>query len=267
LGSDNEGVVAPTPAAQGDLTPSLHLSNVVVILVEPSDARNIGAVARAMSNLGFPSLRLVAPIDYRKDVAEKVACWGQEVLTTAVNFPSLREATADLHEVVGFSSLYFKHRAPAEPLKKWVASQPITATRRLGLIFGPEDSGLRKEHLPLCQALVRIPSVSENRSFNLGQAVLLVLFSLRQSEAEISPHPSEPLAPLAQVDVLERTLTRVSQISGYTDATTRPHIPELLANLARRTRPTVPELQVLIGLFGRLERALLEKVPINPLEE
>ena len=267
MGLDDGGSVTPATAGNGDLELLPHLSDVVVILVEPGDARNIGAVARAMSNLGFSSLRLVAPIDYRKDVAEKVACWGQEVLAASENFASLREATADLHEVVGFSSLHFKHRAPAESLQKWITTLPITASRRLGLVFGPEDTGLRKEHLPWCQALVRIPSVSENRSYNLGQAALLVLFSLRQYQTEIPIGTSEPLAPLAQVDILDRTLNRVSTISGYTNETSRPHIPDLLTNLVRRTRPTVSELQVLIGLFGRLERALLDKVPINPLEE
>ena len=44
----------------GDLDTNLISSQSAIVLVEPKDARNIGAVARAMSNLGFSKLRLVS---------------------------------------------------------------------------------------------------------------------------------------------------------------------------------------------------------------
>jgi tRNA C32,U32 (ribose-2'-O)-methylase TrmJ len=41
------------------------LDRIHVVLVEPGDSRNVGSVARAMLNLGYRHLHLVAPPRYR----------------------------------------------------------------------------------------------------------------------------------------------------------------------------------------------------------
>ena len=161
-------------------------ARVEVVLVEPGDSNNIGGVARAMSNLGFRGgLRLVAPANYDAPRAEHVACWGAPLLRKALVYPSaagvLPRALGDFAQVVGFTSQRGKHRPPLVSLAQWVGlfrGQRAFSAAPTALLFGPEDHGLTRRHLAECDLLVSIPSHPQNPSYNLAQAVLLVLYEL-----------------------------------------------------------------------------------------
>ncbi len=58
---------------------------------------------------------------------------------------------------------------------------PAAPPLNLFLIFGPEDWGLSGEDLELTHFSCNIPTFGDNTSLNLGQAVLLALYSLRLS--------------------------------------------------------------------------------------
>ncbi len=58
--------------------------NIYFILVEPKEAGNIGASARALKNMGFKKLELVKPSDFQNDVAKSMACRGIDLLEQAL---------------------------------------------------------------------------------------------------------------------------------------------------------------------------------------
>ena len=72
-----------------------------VILVNPEESLNIGSVARAMRNLSFDDLRLVAPQDFRIERAAITACHAADLLSSAVVFSTLSDAIPAIHHVVG----------------------------------------------------------------------------------------------------------------------------------------------------------------------
>ena len=141
-----------TAPSFGDI-PGASKPEVVVVLVEAADPRNIGAVARAMSNLATKDLRLVNTPKFDPVVAKGVACWGHDVVTNARRFDDLKEAVADCHEVVGFASDSANHRVPQLLLPEWASQAIQTPNTRVALVFGSEENGLRREHFPLCQYL------------------------------------------------------------------------------------------------------------------
>src|SRR5262249_60096854 len=69
-----------------------------VVLVEPKEAGNVGAAARAMKNFGFSELALVGA---RPQVAVGAAEWwargSEDVVHAARHFATLHEALADVH--------------------------------------------------------------------------------------------------------------------------------------------------------------------------
>ena len=64
--------------------------NIAVILVSPENPDNIGAVARAVKNMGFVDLRLVNPPRNWRTKAKKMAVSAEDILKNGKEFSSLR---------------------------------------------------------------------------------------------------------------------------------------------------------------------------------
>jgi tRNA (cytidine32/uridine32-2'-O)-methyltransferase len=183
-----------------------------------------------------------------------VACWAAELVTSAQKFAALEEAVADCHEVVGFASDSGRHRVSQLLLNEWAESAARDPQRRIALVFGSEENGLRREHFPLCQYLVRIPSATENPSYNLAQSVLLALYSVRV-RAGTHVGAAQPEWPVSsQLEPFTQMTLRVAQEVGFLNEHSPEHIAELLVNLTRRGRVTSRELKILTGLLGMIER-------------
>ena len=241
--------------AFGDLLPDGEHS-IVVVLVEPGDARNIGAVARAMSNLAVRDLRLVSPRAFDVTVAKGVACWGEGVIDNSKRFESLQEAVRDCHEVIGFASDSSGHRVPQATLEEWAKTLTDDGRRTIALVFGSEDNGLSKADFPLCQYLIRIPSSGANRSYNLAQSVLLALYQIRTRAHQYVGGGDVEWATGANVDELTTMVLNVAEGAGFLNEHSPAHIADLLRNMTRRGKFTAKELKLLTGLFGLIRKRL-----------
>ena len=243
-----------TPAF-GELNPASG-PQLVVVLVEAGDPRNIGAVARAMSNLNSHELRLVNPQEHDATLAYRVACWGGEIVLKSQRFSSLGEAVADCHEVVGFASDSSSHRVPQLLLEEFSTSVETRPDHRVALVFGSEENGLRREHFPLCQFLIRIPSSGDNPSYNLAQAVLLTLYAIR-TRPKTHLGAQESVSPVSsQLEPFTSMVLRVAERAGFLNQNSPQQIKELLINLTRRGKVSTRELEILTGLLGMIERKL-----------
>ncbi len=244
------------PQAFGDLLPMPDDLRVVVVLVEPKDPRNIGAVARAMSNLGITDLRLVTPASFDVVMARGVACWGAPLVDSAPSFDSISDALADAHEVIGFASDSSSHRVPQLLLDEWVERLAQSPNRTVALVFGSEESGLRREHYPLCHFLVRIPSSAENPSYNLAQSVLLALYTLRKRiSSAVGSERGEWPTNASLEEFVGMVLATAGEV-GFLNDNSPVHMRDLLANMARRGHFSTRELRILTGLFGQINKAL-----------
>jgi len=240
-----------------------------VILVNPEESLNIGSVARAMRNLSFDDLRLVAPQDFRIERAAITACHAADLLSSAVVFSTLSDAIADLHHVVGFSARDGDNRPVPLTLHDWVArlkeqDASIHGGDRVGLVFGPESTGLHTSDVAACQRLVVIPSNPIYSSFNLSHAVLLALYELTRSGVRemqgASLRGSDP-AERSQVLQLERLVDEVATLSQFYRRGTPPIMRELLPQLLTRMEPQKRELAILLGLFSRIKKTI-ERMPL-----
>ncbi len=206
------------------------MENLAVVLAQVRNPLNIGAAARAMANFGFRDLRLAAA--YR--VASEEARSGpnaDEVLLAAQDFPDLPSAIHDATLVIGTTSatkrdvrLEIKRLEQAAPLLRAAAS-----THKIALLFGSEKFGLSNEEMTYCHWLIRIPTVEEVPSMNLGQAVALTLYELIRDPGIHAEGPSLPArAPSVLLEEISQRLTEALAIAGYV------HM-ETVAEKVRRT--------------------------------
>jgi len=228
-----------------------------IVLVGTTHPGNIGAVARAMKNMGLRELRLVSPRYFPHEEATARASGAEDVLEAAGVFDTLAEATADCHYVAG---------ASARPRTiGWPTITPRACAARLhdesaqgdvAAVFGPEKSGLTNEHLELCHTLVTIPADPDFSSLNLAMAVQVLCYELRVAAMNGKVAESNREVPLASVEELEHFYSHLEQVitaSGFLDAENPRYLMRRLRRLFLRAEPDRNEINILRGILASLD--------------
>src|SRR5690606_30651932 len=112
----------------------------------------------------------------------------------------------------------------------------VEEAKQLALVFGPEDRGLSSEETNFCRRLVRIPSTAQYPSFNLAQAVLLVLYELSRLEwnQHIAPQEERELPEWNDFFQLEKRLDEVLDATGFYRPGTPVPVPGVIKRLFKR---------------------------------
>ena len=241
------------------------LNNFSIVLIEPENSLNIGSVARAMKNLGFKNLRLVAPSNYDPSKAKITACWADNIIDHCTIFETIEEALSDMNDVVGFTSSFGKNRRNCCSLTDWteqlkteqLAEDSFEDLQKCGLCFGPESTGLRKDHIPHFRLLINITSTVECPSFNLSQAVLLALYEISKVQWQEGEDRSKAQpATMNDIYQMDKLVEQLSVESRFFRDGTPEAVPAIVQNLFRRIRPDKREVGILLGLLSRLKKEL-----------
>ena len=180
-------------------------SRLITVLVRARNPANIGAVARAMHDLGYEHLRIVndfhAPFEAAQlEAAQKAAVHSQDILSNAEQSDSLAEAIADCTLVLGTTAV--GARVLEQPLYTLGEAVPViqahlaaSSRARVALLFGSEKTGLSNEELSHCHALLTIPmntrTAPRHLSMNLGQAAAVCLYTIAQASPDTALHRQE----------------------------------------------------------------------------
>lgn len=165
-------------------TVDTRLGAVRFVLVTPLQSGNVGAVARAMKNMGVDDLAVVAPRALDLERARWMAPGATEVIDRARYCGSVAEAVADCTKVYATTARDRHNRWPAFEPAGFAADaldaiDAAPAAARIAVLFGPEDAGLGNDALVHCHALIHIPT-DVHASLNLAQAALLIGAALFQ---------------------------------------------------------------------------------------
>lgn len=187
-----------------------------VVLIEPRNALNIGAAARAMLNFGFDELWLVDPWDEAFRNA-KSAMGAREVLARARVVSDRSEALGEASLIVGTSAA--RGRATDLVQRELPVAGGILRThldeRPAALVFGSEKFGLSRRDLSYCDWLLTIPTDPDCPSMNLGQAVAVCCYELsRRSEPIPERQPPAGLEAAERDRIVELLLDALGR-SGF----------------------------------------------------
>jgi tRNA/rRNA methyltransferase len=228
--------------------------NLRVVMVSTRNPLNIGAAARAMANFGFSRLRAVQPYDVAFREARS-AVGAAPLLASAEEFPNVAEAVADARLVVGTTSV--GHRELQHPIRRLeYGGRLIRRALQAGpvaLLFGSEKFGLSNDDLSHCHWLMRIPTVDQELSMNLGQAVALCLYELARDPkaTEAKPDRTRP-ASAGEVEQVTRMLMEALEQSGYINPLTAGTTGEKVRRLALRLRISSRDAPVLMGMLRQI---------------
>ena len=156
------------------------LDNIAVVLYRPEDPINIGAVVRAMKNMGLSRLRLVEPVPFTRQEILRIAHHSEDLLDRIETFPDLNTALEDTSYVVGTVSEPHPGYRMTDDVRTLAADLVKRAfVQRVAMLFGPEADGLDRFAMDRCHLLATLPADATYPSLNLAQSVLLFLYELR----------------------------------------------------------------------------------------
>jgi tRNA/rRNA methyltransferase len=232
--------------------------HVRIILVEPQEAGNVGAAARAMKNFGFTDLWIVEGtsgriVERTDDVSSWWAVGAIDVVQNATRVPTLEDALADCHLSVATTAVRARHvfeqLTPPDVAK--LAEEQLGDEHRLALVFGRETFGLSGQEIMLCQRTASIPTWPEFATMNLAQSVAIFCYELGKG---LRPRAKEPdPAPRHLTRLLEEHARGLFEEIGYFGDKSPGRICAELQALAGRAVLTTREASLLLALVRKLE--------------
>ena len=231
--------------------------HVRVILVEPLEAGNVGAAARAMKNFGFTDLWITGGKDPRTDdVSSWWAVGAIDVVENATRVETLEEALADCHLAVATTAVrgrhVFEQLTPSDVAR--LAEEQLGDEHRLAIVFGREKSGLSGREIALCQRTASIPTWPEFATMNLAQSVAIFCYELGKG---LRPRADAP-EPAAHhlVQLLHRHARSLFDTIEYFGDKNPERICAELTALEGRAGLTTREASLLLALVRQLESKL-----------
>ena len=234
----------------------MSLKNTYFILVRPQLGENIGSTARALKNFNIPNLRIVNPrCEWPNQKATDTSVGAKNILKTTKIYSSLEESIGNL-------DIVFASTARTRKINKKIISitdftKKIKKNKKIGILFGPEASGLSNDELSYADYLVTIPTNKNFTSLNLSHSAILFCYQLYQhfskknfglvsaykssnaSKSEINKFLSFIIAGLDNKGFLQPAHKRQSMIRN-------------INNIFHRINLSEQEIRILLGIFTTL---------------
>lgn len=228
-----------------------------IILVEPHEAGNVGAAARAMKNFGFRDLWIAGTRPQRlDDISEWWAKGAVDVLESARRVDALAEALADVHLSVATTAVrgrhVFERLTPVELAR--LAEETLGDEHTLGIVFGREEFGLSGGEVAMCQRTASIPTAPDYETMNLAQSVAVFCYELGKGLAPRAKEPDPARGELVHA-LHTRARTLLDRINFFGDKSPERMCAELQA-LTGRAHLSTREASMLLSFVAHVEKAL-----------
>jgi TrmH family RNA methyltransferase len=230
-----------------------------IVLVAPSHPGNIGAVARAMKNMGLAQLVLVRPRHFPDPEATARASGADDLLCAARSVASLAEALDGCGFVTATTSRdrdqYFRVIDVRDAATRLVAEAQRSPA---AVVFGAERTGLTNEELETAHALTRIPASPVYPSLNLAMAVQLVAYEIYRAQG-VAPAAAavSGAAPLASAQAMERLYVHLGAVLEEIDFRDRTqkgtHLMSRIRRFLQRAELDENEVNILRGILTAVQ--------------
>ncbi|HUR79713.1 MAG TPA: TrmJ/YjtD family RNA methyltransferase [Thermoanaerobaculia bacterium] len=224
-----------------------------VVLVEPLEAGNVGAAARAMKNFGFTDLWIVGG---KKERVDDVSAWwavgALDVVENATRVDTLEEALADCHLTVATTAVrarqVYDHLHPADVAR--LANEQLGDGHRIAIVFGREKSGLTGREVMLCRRTASIPTWPEFPTMNLAMSVGIFCYELGRG-LRPAPAPREPAAHQLVNELTKTARALLDQVGYFGDKSPERMCAELQA-IVGRAALTTREASLLLAMVRKI---------------
>ncbi len=230
------------------------MARIRVVLVEPKNEGNVGAVARAMKNFGADELVLVRPCPLGKEARQR-AMHGLDILETARSVGTLSAALRGADLLVGTTGIDTrseKHFARISIGPRDLAARVAPMQGTVAIALGREDFGLSEEEIAECDLLVTIPAADEYPILNLSHAAAIVLYELLAGQSAKRPRRE---ASGFEKEKLHEAFAALLDATDY-PAHKRARTKVMFRRLVGRSVPSKWEFHALMGVLQRATKRI-----------
>jgi tRNA/rRNA methyltransferase len=231
----------------------MNKENIAIILVGTKYPGNIGSAARAMFNMGLTQLILADPKCAIDEEAYRLAKSGKAILDSARTCRTLKSALRGIRLLVGTTGKSGGYRTQVHtPRSLAPRIRDQAEHQKVGILFGPEDTGLVDEDLKLCQLLIRIPTQQKASSLNLSQAVMVVSYELLLAGLKREPGFVPKLASVEQVEAMYNQLEKSLLQIGFLHPQNTRHMMLTLRQMLGRAGLESSDVGILRGIARQI---------------
>ena len=234
----------------------MSFNNIHFILVRPQMGENIGFVARAIKNFNITKLRIVDPkCNWPSQKALATSVGANDVLKSSKIYNSVNKSIADLRVV--FASTSRIRKVNKKIISILDLRKKIKKKQKIGIMFGPEASGLSNDELNCANYLVKIPTNRKFSSLNLSHSAIIFCFQLFQhfSNKKViynSTYKSS-VAKKSQVNKFLNFIIHKLDKKGFLQPDhKRKSMIRNINNIFHRLNLSEQEIHILLGIFSTL---------------
>jgi TrmH family RNA methyltransferase len=230
------------------------------VLVDTSHPGNIGAVARAMKNMGLSELVLVNPREFPHPEATARASGADDVLAAARVVQTLPEAIGDCGLVLATTARMREQHfrvLEAREAGERVVTEARSGSGAVAVVFGTERFGLSNEHLLMAHALLRIPANPDYESLNIAMAAQLIAYEIRMAQHQHGAAVPPREVPLATPTQMEQFFTHLEAVMNEADFRDRTasgtNLMGRIRRLFNRAEVDANEVNILRGILTAVQ--------------
>ena len=227
------------------------------ILVKPQLGENIGACARSMKNFGFHKLHVVEPkINFPNHKAKATSVGAYDIINRAKVYNNVEDAVSKFNLIVSLSA---RRR---DINKKHISLQDfqkiLTSKRNLniGLMFGPEASGLSNKDLSFSNYILQIPTSTKFKSLNLSHSLTIICYEIFKliNKKSIKKNSSKlKISSKSNISSVLKHLISILENKDFFVPIEKKHAMLLnINNLIYRLEPNDKELRILASIISSL---------------
>jgi len=234
----------------------MSLKNSYIILCRSQLGENIGSTARALKNFNIPNLRMVNPrCNWPNSKAEATSVGAKNILHSAKNYKTIERAVGDLDIIFASTSRVRKVNKKIIPITDFV--KKIKKNQKVGIVFGPEASGLTNDEINCADYLVTIPTNKGFSSINLSHSVILFCFHLFQhfskNKFTFKSTYKSSLATKSEVNKFLNFIINGLDKKGFLQPKhKRQSMIRNINNIFHRLNLSEQEIRILLGIFTTL---------------
>ena len=234
----------------------MSLGKVYFILVRPQMGENIGSVARAIKNFNIKYLRIVNPrCNWPSQKALATSVGAKDILKSAKIYNSIEKSIGDLDIIFASTSRIRKVNKKIISILDF--KKKVEKKRKIGILFGPEASGLSNDEISYANYLVKIPTNKKFSSLNLSHSAIIFCFELFQyfsnKKAIYKSGYKSSVAKKSEVNKFLSFIINKLDKKGFLQPDhKRKSMIRNINNIFHRLNLSEQEIRILLGIFSTL---------------
>ena len=229
------------------------------ILVKPQLGENIGACARSMKNFGFNKLHIVEPkINFPNHKAKATSVGAYDIINKAKVYKNMEDVVSKFNLIVSLSARrrdINKKHISLEDFQKIITKK---RNLNIGLMFGPEASGLTNKDLSFSNYILQIPTSTKFKSLNLSHSLNIICYeifklvnkkSIKKSSSKIKISSKSKIS-----SVLKHLVNLLEKRDFFVPIEKKHSMLLNINNLIFKLEPNDKELRILASIISSLAK-------------